>query len=159
MISSELVIPRSPPMVVLPMYGKAFTVAGGSASSARGSPWRISMPLRRFVVYIGASFSYLLKSGGVVVVLQRGRHMEKVEASERRSFHRRYKRPFAIRVRVHAERNFDEVRRERSERGSNWPGKSFLRSNRLTDNAIFPSYWMWHRVSTTSTRTIRYTET
>jgi len=65
--------------------------------------------------------------------------MEKVKTSERRSFHRRYKRPFAIRVGVHAERNSDELRREKSERGSDWPGESFLHRDCSADDTIFPS--------------------
>ena len=80
---------------------------------------------------------------GALVIPQRSRHMEKVKAPEHRSFHRRYKGAFAIRVGVHAERNSDEVRREKSQRGPDRPGESFLHSDCPADNVIVPSYWMW----------------
>jgi len=79
--------------------------------------------------------------------------METVKAPECRSFHRRYKRPFAICVRVCFKRNSDEVRPEESERGSDRSGESFLRSDCMADNAIFPSFWMSQKASTTSTQT------
>jgi len=59
-----------------------------------------------------------------IVIPQRGRHMEKVKAPKDRSFHRRYKDPFAICVGVLAERDSDEVRREESEREPDYPGES-----------------------------------
>lgn len=45
-----------------------------------------------------------------VVILQGGRYMEEAEARKCRSFHRRYKRTFANRVRVDVEWNSDELR-------------------------------------------------
>ena len=63
--------------------------------------------------------------------------MEKVKVPKCRSFHRCYKRFFVICVGVRAERNSDELRREESERGSDWPGKFFLCGDWLTDNATF----------------------
>ena len=44
--------------------------------------------------------------------------MEKIKAPECCSFHRRYNKAFAIHFGVHAQRDFDEVRQEGSERGS-----------------------------------------
>ena len=85
--------------------------------------------------------------------------MEKIETPECRSLRRRYKRPSAIRVGVYAKRNPDEVRRGKSERGSDRSGESFLCSDHSTDDDVFPSYWMWQKVSTTFTQTIRYTGT
>ena len=69
-----------------------------------------------------------------VVILQRGRYMEEVEAPKRRSLHRRYKRTFANRVRVDAKRNPDELRGKKSSRESDRPCESLctLRHNRLT---------------------------
>jgi len=55
--------------------------------------------------------------------------MEKAETHECRSFHRRYKGPSAICVGVYAEWNPDKVRRETSERGSDWSGEPFLYNN------------------------------
>ena len=46
------------------------------------------------------------------VVLQRGRHLEEVEAPKYSLFHRRYNGPFANGVRVDAGWNSDQVRRE-----------------------------------------------
>jgi len=95
----------------------------------------------------------------ITVIPQRGRHMEKVKTFKYRSFHRCYKGPFAICIRVLAEWDSDKVRQEESERRPDYPGESSLCSDGLTDNAIFPSCWMWQKVSTTFTQTIRYTET
>jgi len=44
--------------------------------------------------------------------------MEKIKAPECCSFHRRYNKAPAIHLGVHAERDFNEVRRGKSERGS-----------------------------------------
>jgi len=68
--------------------------------------------------------------------------MEKIKTPKCCSFHRRYKKPFAIRVGVYAGWNFDEVCQEISERGSGWPGKSSSCGDCLTNNTTFPSYWM-----------------
>jgi len=62
-----------------------------------------------------------------VVILQRGRDMEEVEAPKCRSLHWRHKRAFANRVGVDAERNSDELRREESRRESDRPGEPFPR--------------------------------
>jgi len=80
--------------------------------------------------------------------------MEKVATSKCRSFHRHHKRPPAIRVGVCAERDSDEVRREAPERGSDCPGESPHCSDRVTDNTIFSSYWVWQKVSITFTQTM-----
>ena len=50
------------------------------------------------------------------VILQRGHHMEQVEAPECCSFHRRYKGTLADCVGVDAERNFDELHQGKSGR-------------------------------------------
>jgi len=105
------------------------------------------------------SFAPLKNTVGAVVVPQRGRYMEKAEAPKHRSFHWCYNKTFTVRLGVYAERYFDQVRQEQSERGSDWPGENFLRSDRSIDDAVFPSYWMWPRVSTTFTQTIRSMET
>ena len=85
--------------------------------------------------------------------------MEKAKTPKRRPFYRRYKKPSAICVGVYAERNSDEVRREKSEHGPDCLGESFLCSDYMDDDNIFPSYWVWQKVSTTFTQTIQYTET
>lgn len=53
--------------------------------------------------------------------------METTETPKRCSFPRRYKQTIAIRVRVDAERNFDELRKEKSGRESHQPSKSCIR--------------------------------
>ena len=63
---------------------------------------------------------------GAVVVLQRGRNLEKVKTPERRPFHRCYDRSFTNRLGVDAERSFNEVRGEKSRRQSDRPSESFL---------------------------------
>ena len=63
---------------------------------------------------------------GAVVVFQRSRHMEKAEAPQCRSFHRRYVRTPADCVEVDPKWNPNQVRRETSERESSWLGESFL---------------------------------
>jgi len=94
-----------------------------------------------------------------VVIFQRGRDMEEVEAPKHCSLHWRYNRTFANRVGVDVERNFDELRREKPRRESHQPGEPPLPAKRLTDNFIFPSYWMRQKASTIFTPTLRYTET
>jgi len=46
---------------------------------------------------------------GLVVILQRGRHVEKVKAPEHRPFHWRYNESSANHLRVDAERNSGEI--------------------------------------------------
>ena len=62
---------------------------------------------------------------GLVVILQRGRHMEKVKAPEHRPFHRRYNKSSANHLRVDAERNSGGVRREKPRCEADQPGESF----------------------------------
>ena len=85
--------------------------------------------------------------------------MEEIKAPECRPFHWCYDEALTICFGVYAERNSDEVCQEKPERGSGWSRESFLWNDCLTDNVIFPSYWMWQKVSTTFTQTIQYTET
>ena len=85
--------------------------------------------------------------------------MEKAEAPKHRSLHWRYNKTFTICLGVYAKRKSDEIRREGAECGPDWPGESLPRGDCMTDNAIFQSYWMWRKVSTTFIQTIRYTET
>ena len=61
---------------------------------------------------------------GLAVILQRGRHVQKVKPPEHRPFHRRHNRSFTNRLGVDAERNPDGVYREKSNRESDWPGES-----------------------------------
>ena len=61
----------------------------------------------------------------IAVVFQRGRHLEKVKASEHRPFHRRYNKPFASCLGVDAEWNSDGIHREKSGHGSNQSGEPF----------------------------------
>ena len=125
-------------MAAVPTCGKAVTVAGEYALNAQGFAWRISKRLRRFVFSISKSFLYPLKGGlGVVVIPQRSSHMEQAETPKYRSFHRCYRKPFAIRVGVYIERNSDEIRQEQSERGPHCLRESFICSNRMADNAVF----------------------
>jgi len=64
--------------------------------------------------WYGTSPPRLLRApAGAVVILQTGRHLEKVKTSERCPFHRRYDRPFAGHLGVDAERDPDRVRREK----------------------------------------------
>ena len=51
--------------------------------------------------------------------------MEKVKAPEHRPFHRCYSKTFANHLGVDAEWNFDEIRREKSGRESDWSSGSF----------------------------------
>ena len=85
--------------------------------------------------------------------------METVKAPECCPFYRGYYETFAICFRVYAKWNPDEVCQEKSERGPDWFGESFLRNDHIADAVIFPSYWMWQKVSTTFTQTTRYTGT
>ena len=85
--------------------------------------------------------------------------MEKVKAHKCRPFHRCYNKTFAICFGVYAKRHFDEIRQGKPERGPDRPGQSPAPQNDCpTDDFALSSYWMWQRVSTTCTRTIRYTE-
>jgi len=52
--------------------------------------------------------------------------MEEVEAPKRSLVHWCYNKTFANRIRVDAERNSDQVRREKSWREPDWPGEYFL---------------------------------
>ena len=61
-----------------------------------------------------------------VVILQRDRYMEKIEAPECCLFHWRYNGAFANRVRVDAEWNSDHLRRTKPGGKSDRPGESFL---------------------------------
>ena len=63
---------------------------------------------------------------GTVVILQRGRYMEEIAAPKYRPFHRRYNETFANRVRMDAERNSNQVCREKPRRESDWLGVCFL---------------------------------
>ena len=74
-------------------------------------------------IQCGTSSSHLLKN--TAVILQRGGHLEKVKTPEHRPFPRCYNRSFANNLGVDAERNSDEVRREKSRRESDRPGESF----------------------------------
>ena len=60
---------------------------------------------------------------GTIVILQRGRYVEKVKAPEHRPFHRRYNGSFTNCLGVDAERNPDGVHREKSGHESNQPGE------------------------------------
>ena len=51
--------------------------------------------------------------------------MEKVEAPKCRSFPRRYKQTFTICIGMDAERDFDELREEKSGRESDRPSEPF----------------------------------
>ena len=50
---------------------------------------------------------------GLVVILQRGRHLEKVKTPEHRPFHRRHNESSANHLGVDAERNTDGVHQEK----------------------------------------------
>ena len=120
MISPESVITRSP-LVELSMYGKVLIATRGFISS-------LSMirPLRRFVLGGARLYRvYLRTPVGLVVVFQRGRHLEKAKTSEHRPFHRRYNKPFASCLGVDAEWNSDGIHREKSGHGSNQSGEPF----------------------------------
>jgi len=80
--------------------------------------------------------------------------MEEAKAPKHRLFHWRYDKTFANRVRVDAEWNSDQVRREQSGREPDWPGERFLWDHLYSiDNSIYPSYWTLQKVSTTFTQT------
>ena len=61
----------------------------------------------------------------IAVVFQRGRHLEKVKASEHRPFHRRYNKPFASCLGVDAEWKSDRICREKSRCQADQLGESF----------------------------------
>jgi len=85
--------------------------------------------------------------------------MEEVEAPKHCSLHWHYKRTLANRVGVDVERNSDELRQEKPRRESDRPGEPPSPVTHLVDNVIFSSCWMWQKVSTIFTQTLRYTET
>ena len=62
---------------------------------------------------------------GLVVILQRGRYVEKVNSPEHRPFHWRYNKAFTNRLGVDAKRNSDGVRREKSKYESDRSSESF----------------------------------
>jgi len=61
---------------------------------------------------------------GAVVILQTGRHLEKVKTPEHRPLHRRYDRSFANYLGVDAEQDPDGVHSKKSGRESDRPGES-----------------------------------
>ena len=63
---------------------------------------------------------------GAAVILQRGRHLEKVKTPERHPFYRCYDRSFTNHLEVDAERNSNEVRREKSRHESDRPSEPSL---------------------------------
>ena len=62
---------------------------------------------------------------GAAVILQRGRHLEKVKAPEHHPFHRYYDRSFANHLGIDAEWNSGGVRQKKSGREPDRPGESF----------------------------------
>ena len=60
-----------------------------------------------------------------IVILRRGRYVEKIKTPEHRPIHRRHDKPFANCLGVDAERNSGGVRREKPGREPDKPGESF----------------------------------
>ena len=72
--------------------------------------------------------AYSKIAADAVVISQRSRYMEKIEAPKYRPVHWCYNKTLAIRFGVYAERNSNEICREESECGSDWSGEPFLRN-------------------------------
>jgi hypothetical protein len=68
------------------------------------------------------------RSMGAIVILQGGCRVETVKAPKCRSFSWCHKQTFTTCVGVDAKRNFNALRQEQSGRGSDLPGKPFLRN-------------------------------
>jgi len=62
---------------------------------------------------------------GAAVILQTGRHLEKVKTPEYCPVHRRYNRPFANHLGVGAEQNPEGIHSEKPRHKSNQPGVFF----------------------------------
>ena len=77
-------------------------------------------------VCIGTPFFRVHSRAPTVVILQRGRYVEEAKTPKRRLLHRCYNEVFANRIRVDAEWNPDQVRREQSGREPDWTGECFL---------------------------------
>jgi len=73
--------------------------------------------LQKVCIWCSTSLSRLLKNTcGPVVILQRGRYLEKVKAPEHRPFHRRYNKSSANHLGMDAERNSGDVHQEKPRR-------------------------------------------
>jgi len=83
-------------------------------------------PLRRFAFGAACLYHvYSRKPVDLVVILQRGRRLEKVKAPERRPFHWCYDRSLANHLGVDTERNSGGVHREKLRCEADQPGGSF----------------------------------
>jgi len=82
--------------------------------------------LRRFLFSVARHYRvYSTTPVNLVVILQRGCHLEKVKAPEHRPFRWRYNKPFSNCLGVDAERNPGGVHREIPRCESDQPGESF----------------------------------
>jgi len=85
----------------------------------------MTKPSRRFVVKTARLYRVRSRTPtGTAVILQTGRHLEKVETPEHRPVHRRYDRSLANHLGMATKRNADGVRSEKSGHKSSQPCES-----------------------------------